>query len=93
MDHNRYDYSPIIKRRPIQWPNGARVAVWVIPNIEYYEFEIPSVGHQPIGPNAAERATRFVSHSNCPFSFQPELSRSKRPRRVASLPTDTRDLP
>src|SRR6267378_3372817 len=38
MDHNRYDYSPIIKRPPIKWPNGARVAVWVIPNIEYYEF-------------------------------------------------------
>ena len=47
MDHNRYDYSPIIKRQPVKWPNGARVAVWVIPNIEYYEFEIPSVGHQP----------------------------------------------
>src|SRR5678816_3005493 len=47
MNHNRYDYSPIIKRPPIKWPNNARVAVWVIPNIEYYEFEIPSVGHQP----------------------------------------------
>ena len=47
MNHDRYDYSPIIKRPPIKWPNNARVAVWVIPNIEYYEFEIPSVGHQP----------------------------------------------
>ena len=46
MDHNRYDYSPIIKRKPIKWPNGARVAVWVITNIECYEFDIPSVGHQ-----------------------------------------------
>ena len=48
MNHDRYDYSPIIKREPIKWPNNARVAVWVIPNIEYYEFDIPSVGHQPV---------------------------------------------
>jgi allantoinase len=46
MDHNRYDYSPIIKREPIKWPRNARVAVWLIPNIEHYEFEIPSVGMQ-----------------------------------------------
>ncbi len=48
MDHNRFDYSPIIKRKPLKWPGGARVAVWVIPNIEYYEFEIPST---PIHPS------------------------------------------
>ena len=47
MDHNRFDYSPIIKREPIRWPNGARVAVWVIPNIEHYEFDIPGIGMQP----------------------------------------------
>ncbi len=47
MDHNRYDYSPIIKREPIKWPNGARLALWVIPNIEHYEFEIPSTAMYP----------------------------------------------
>lgn len=47
MDHSRFDYSPIIKRKPIKWPNGARVAVWVIPNIEHYEFDIPGIGMQP----------------------------------------------
>ncbi len=47
MDHSRFDYSPIIKRKPIKWPNGARVAVWVIPNIEHYEFDIPAIGMQP----------------------------------------------
>jgi len=46
MDHNRFDYSPIITREPIKWPNGARVAVWVIPNIEHYEFDIPGIGMQ-----------------------------------------------
>ncbi|MBI4529162.1 MAG: polysaccharide deacetylase family protein [Deltaproteobacteria bacterium] len=44
MEHNRFDYSPIIDRKPIQWPNGARVAIWIIPNIEHYEFDIPAIG-------------------------------------------------
>ncbi|MFT5391340.1 MAG: allantoinase [Gammaproteobacteria bacterium] len=35
----RVDYSPIINRPAIHWPNGARVALWVSPNVEHYEFE------------------------------------------------------
>lgn len=34
-------YSPIIDRPRIEWPNGARVAFWLAPNIEFYEFEPP----------------------------------------------------
>ena len=37
--HGRFDYSPIIDRPPLRWPNGARVAVWVIPNIEHFLFD------------------------------------------------------
>lgn len=40
--HGRFDYSPIIDRRPLRWPNGARVALWVIPNIEHFRFDRPS---------------------------------------------------
>jgi|DewCreStandDraft_4_1066084.scaffolds.fasta_scaffold08539_6 peptidoglycan/xylan/chitin deacetylase (PgdA/CDA1 family) len=40
--HNRFDYSPIIDRPPLRWPNGARVAVWVIPNIEHFYFDRPA---------------------------------------------------
>tara|TARA_B100001013_G_scaffold198670_1_gene120274 strand:+ start:1661 stop:2551 length:891 start_codon:yes stop_codon:yes gene_type:complete len=32
------DYSPIIDRPIIKWPNGARVALWVSPNVEHYEY-------------------------------------------------------
>ena len=35
---NRVDYSPIIDRPPIKWPNNARVALWVSPNVEHYEY-------------------------------------------------------
>ena len=35
---HRVDYSPIIDRPILKWPGNARVAVWVAPNIEHYEY-------------------------------------------------------
>ena len=35
---HRVDYSPIIDRPIITWPNKARVAFWVAPNVEHYEY-------------------------------------------------------
>ena len=35
---NRVDYSPIIDRPPIKWPGDARIAFYVAPNIEYYDY-------------------------------------------------------
>lgn len=34
----RIPYSPITERPPLRWPNGARVALWVVPNVEHYEY-------------------------------------------------------
>jgi peptidoglycan/xylan/chitin deacetylase (PgdA/CDA1 family) len=31
-----FEYSPIVTRKKLEWPNGARVALWVIPNIEFF---------------------------------------------------------
>jgi allantoinase len=42
MNHSRYDYSPIVDRKPWALPNGARVALWVIPNIEHFHFDSPA---------------------------------------------------
>lgn len=42
QEHNRFDYSPISQRTPRKLPNGARVGVWVIPNIEHFLFDRPS---------------------------------------------------
>ncbi len=42
MEHGRFDYSPIADREPLRFPNGARVAVWVIPNIEHFHWDRPS---------------------------------------------------
>jgi allantoinase len=38
--HGLFDYSPIVDRPPLKWPNGAHVAVWVVPNIEHYELTV-----------------------------------------------------
>jgi peptidoglycan/xylan/chitin deacetylase (PgdA/CDA1 family) len=35
-----FPYSPIIDRPPVRWPNGAQLAVWVVPNIEHFHLEM-----------------------------------------------------
>src|SRR5256885_14168469 len=40
-DPGLYDYLPYDRRPKIAWPNGARVAFWVAPNIEFYELDPP----------------------------------------------------
>ncbi len=46
-----YPTSPINRRPKVRWPNGARVAVWIIPNIEFFALDetittpkVPDVG-------------------------------------------------
>lgn len=53
MEHNRFDYSPISQRPRYELPNGARVAVWVVPNIEHFHFDKPST-------SLTNFSTRFV---------------------------------
>ncbi len=35
-----YPYRPIIDRPAMVWPKGARIAVWVVPNIEHFHLEL-----------------------------------------------------
>jgi allantoinase len=41
VDQPWIDYLPITERPPLQWPNGARIAVMICPNVLYYEFAPP----------------------------------------------------
>jgi peptidoglycan/xylan/chitin deacetylase (PgdA/CDA1 family) len=45
-----YDYWPYENRPKIEWPNGARVAFWVAPNIEFYELDPPANPHRQAWP-------------------------------------------
>jgi peptidoglycan/xylan/chitin deacetylase (PgdA/CDA1 family) len=35
---DRFDYSPIIDRPTIRWPEGARLAIYIVPAFEHYEY-------------------------------------------------------
>ena len=48
QEQDRYPYSAIVDRKPLRWPDGARVAVWVIPNIEHFLFDRPSTSVTPV---------------------------------------------
>jgi peptidoglycan/xylan/chitin deacetylase (PgdA/CDA1 family) len=51
MEHGRYDYSPIVDRKPLRFPKGARVALWVIPNIEHFLIDRPSTSITAVTAN------------------------------------------
>ena len=51
QDHGYYDWSPIINRKPLKWPDDARVALVVIVNLEHWDWELPpDVPGAPTGP-------------------------------------------
>jgi allantoinase len=37
MEPDRVVYLPLIERPPLRWPNDARLALWIVPNIEFFE--------------------------------------------------------
>ncbi len=41
MDHDHYPWSPLPDRKPLQWPNGARVALGAILVLEHHEWDPP----------------------------------------------------
>ncbi|MFI7664030.1 polysaccharide deacetylase family protein [Nocardia sp. NPDC049526] len=47
MHNTLFDYSPIVDRAPIRWPDDARVAFYVGLNIEHYQVDRPSTSIFP----------------------------------------------
>ena len=46
-DNTRFDYSAIIRRPALRWPNNARVAFWVAVNIEHFKIDRPGTAMHP----------------------------------------------
>ena len=44
--HNRYEYSPIVDRKPFDWPGGKRLAFYLALNVEDFSFG-EGLGHSP----------------------------------------------
>ena len=50
---SRFDYAPITERPIIKWPDNARVALWVAPNMEFFEYTPESRPTRPDIPHYA----------------------------------------
>src|SRR6266436_6078152 len=49
----RFDDSFIFERKPFTWPGGKTLAIWIIPNVEVWQFD--SAAGAAISPNASNR--------------------------------------
>lgn len=55
MDHDRFGYTSLFRRQPVQWPDGARVALVVVPLLEWFALDA-NAGDAPVRvPGAMER--------------------------------------
>jgi peptidoglycan/xylan/chitin deacetylase (PgdA/CDA1 family) len=49
MDQDYTDWSPIVSRPPLTWPEGARVALAVIVNLEHWDWQMLPNAPLPLG--------------------------------------------
>ena len=57
--HNRYPYSPIVKRPDYSWPDGKRLAFYVALNIEHFAFGT-GIGMDPHHRGGAQNTRNFA---------------------------------
>ena len=62
MDHNHYDWSPFTKRGVLRWPEGARVALCVIVNLERFEWQAPEGSFQVAALSGGVPPPRFPDY-------------------------------
>ena len=58
-DPGLYPYQPYRGRAPLRWPGGKACAVWVAPNLEYYELDPPAHPRRKAWPRPAPDVTGF----------------------------------
>lgn len=56
----RYHYQPIVDRPKFLWPGDTSVALWVIPNVEYYPFDKPGAS---VNDRASTAFPDVLNHS------------------------------
>ena len=57
--HNRYAYSPIVKRPDYSWPGGKRLAFYVALNIEHFAFGT-GIGMDPSNRSGQQTSRNFA---------------------------------
>ena len=58
---DRYEDSFIFERRPFTWPGGKTLAVWIIPNVEVWQFDSPAGA--AISPNTNNRVPDIINYA------------------------------
>lgn len=49
MDHDRYSWSMLAERAPVQWPGGKPLAVWINLSLEHFPLNPKGEGFKPHG--------------------------------------------
>src|SRR4029079_3376152 len=63
MDHDRYAWSPLPARPPVSWPGGKRVALVVMPTVQWFPLAMLSPPFAPVGtPDEPYPDYRTYSH-------------------------------
>lgn len=55
MDHDRFGYTSLFKRPPVTWPGGARVALVVVPVLEWFPLDMNQASYPVKVPGGMER--------------------------------------
>ena len=40
MDHDLYPWSNLFARKPVDWPGGAKIALWIVPALEFFPLDV-----------------------------------------------------
>jgi allantoinase len=54
MDHGRYAWSNLFTRPAVRWPGDAALALWVVVDVEWHEFDQQRRSVQPLGSPLTE---------------------------------------
>lgn len=49
MDHDRYDWSMLSDRKPVNWPKGKKLALWINVSLQFFPLNQQGVPVKPIG--------------------------------------------
>jgi allantoinase len=72
-----FPYSPIVRRPRLTWPNGARLALWIVPNIEFFSLaeKVPAGGNRVEPPDVPGWSTRDYGNRVGVFRLMKVLDR------------------
>ena len=67
QDHDHYDWSPIVNRPVLRWPDNARVALCAIVNLEHFDWDMPPDAPAPVSMVAGAMGSGGLGAGIGPF--------------------------